>query len=367
MSEQSNCISCVLIGDTGVGKSEFGNRYLGRQMFKASDSPNPVTLEPKSQPAVIDNLTRHVIDTEGYADGNSISSEQIQKLAAFLKTWKHGVNAICIVLNGQHDRFSQGTKDILRWIYNTFATPEVLDHICIVFTRCYDGISQPNRQLKRTEYMAHVQEFFKQVSGVKSVPEIPVFFVDSLNTGSADTQANMVQFHGWVVSRTALPTNKVRVVELRDQIEEQVQKRVFVNHVFEGPAKDMHRFAVYQDRKRQKVTPHNGDPVRYSEWTVIKSWKEAAGHQTIKEIRIPHEDEVKYVWHHGSHSMLGFSSHDHTHYDVNKVTWDEIWTETTGFDGLVIKTQPQRCNERSTLKWKGEEGGWTNGYTKRIR
>jgi hypothetical protein len=31
----------VLLGDTGVGKSEFGNRYLGKRAFETGDSPYP--------------------------------------------------------------------------------------------------------------------------------------------------------------------------------------------------------------------------------------------------------------------------------------------------------------------------------------
>jgi hypothetical protein len=148
MSTQSKCVTCVLIGDTGVGKSEFWNRYLGNRVFEANDSPFPVTLEPKTQSAVINGMTRHVIDTEGHADGNSISSQQIQKLSLFLKDWRQGVNGVCAILNGQNDRFSQGIKDTLRWAYNTFGTKDVLSHICIIFTRCYDGIPYPNRQRK---------------------------------------------------------------------------------------------------------------------------------------------------------------------------------------------------------------------------
>jgi hypothetical protein len=167
MSARSQCVTCVLIGDTGVGKSEFGNRYLGQRVFEANDSAFPVTLQPKTQSAIVNGMTRYVIDTEGHADGNSISSEQIQKLSIFLKSWQKGVNGVCVILNGQYDRFSQGIKDTLQWAYNTFGTKDVLSHICIIFTRCYDGISYPNRERKQNEYRQVVQQFLSQVSGIK--------------------------------------------------------------------------------------------------------------------------------------------------------------------------------------------------------
>lgn len=59
----------MVIGDTGTGKSSFGNLYLGRPAFKESDSPAPVTLESTSASSVVDGITRTVIDTEGLSDG----------------------------------------------------------------------------------------------------------------------------------------------------------------------------------------------------------------------------------------------------------------------------------------------------------
>jgi hypothetical protein len=96
-----NHVTCLLIADTGVGKCEFGNRYLRAKRFKPNDSPYPVTLDPETLSTVIDGMTRYdnVIDTEGNCDGNSTSSEQIQKLKLFIKQWKLGVNAVWIVLN----------------------------------------------------------------------------------------------------------------------------------------------------------------------------------------------------------------------------------------------------------------------------
>jgi GTPase SAR1 family protein len=366
MLQQSNCVSCVLIGDTGVGKSEFGNRYLGKQVFNTSDSAYPVTLEPKCQSAVIDGSTRHVIDTEGYASGNRISSDQIQKLARFLRSWKYGTNAICVILNGQSDRFSQGVQDTLQWAYNTFATHEVLEHICIVFTRCYHGIKQPNRERKRTEYLKCIQDFLKKISGARAVPLIPIFFVDSLDPEDEETQQNMVQFHGWVSGRTPLSTNNVKVANIGHQIKEETKNKIFVEYVIRGPPADQYRFAVYQDKKRNIILPNNGDKESYTEWKVVKTWEEPAGHQTIKTIRIPHVNEVKEVEHHKKHSLGGLSSGPHTHYTIKRVMWDEEYTETTDFSGKVTKTPSRRIEKDSVVTCKDRERGYTEGYNRSI-
>lgn len=358
-----NETTCLLIGDTGVGKSEFGNRYLGNRRFEANNSPFPVTLNPKVESTIVDRVTRNVIDTEGHADGNSISSEQIEKLALFLKQWNRGVNAVCVILNGQSDRFSQGIKDTLRWAYNTFGTPDVLGHICIVFTFCYDGIARPNRPQKEGEYRQCVQDFLREVSGVATIPSIPIFFVDSLNKESAETERNMIQFYSWVMGRQPLPTNNVRAVELRDKIDIEQATRVFVQYRYSGPPENQYRYAVYEDRERQRVTPHNGDPVRYSEWKMTRRWEESAGHQRIVTEFIPHEVEVKEVEHHSGHSVSGFSSRAHTHYSIKRKSWQEQRTITTSFDGTVTRSQPVMVGQ---VSWRtiesNRERGWTDPY-----
>jgi hypothetical protein len=336
-------------------------------MFQTSDSPFSVTVEPQVHSTDIDGVTRQVIDTEGHADGNSITSEQIQRLALFLRNWEHGVNGICVVLNGQHDRFSQGIKDTLRWMYNTFGTPDVLNHICIVFTRCYDAVANPNRRRKETEYRRCVQEFLMGISGVVTTPAIPIFFVDSLDVRSVETERNMVQFHGWLSSRQSLSTNEVRTVGLRENIEDEIETRVLTGYRYDGPPNDQYRFALYVDRTRQKLTPYNGDPPRYGEWNITRRWEEAAGHQTIVTHSAQHAIESKRVEHHNAHSWRGFSSKSHSHWNVFRITWTEQWTVTTSFDGDVTQTQPTQVGGKSEIHlYSGEERGWVPGYETRI-
>ena len=75
-----NEVTVLLIGDTGTGKSTFGNYYLQKNVFEESDSDEPVTTEPVAKSNVINGCTRWAIDTEGLNDGQSINAVQIQKL-----------------------------------------------------------------------------------------------------------------------------------------------------------------------------------------------------------------------------------------------------------------------------------------------
>lgn len=95
----NNEVTVIMIGDTGAGKSLFGNLYLGKNAFEASDSVDPVTLEASTQSNKIDECTRYVIDTAGFNDGQSIESIQIQNLAIFMRKYIRGVNGIAIIIN----------------------------------------------------------------------------------------------------------------------------------------------------------------------------------------------------------------------------------------------------------------------------
>jgi hypothetical protein len=224
-----------------------------------------------------------VIDTEGHADGKAVSAVQIKKLADFMRAWRDGVNGVAIMINGQADRFSQGIQDLVRWAYHTFDTPQVLGHMCLVFTRCYDAVTQPNRERKTTEYREHVRNLLSEVSCVRNIPVIPVFFVDSLDRNSQQTTENMTKFHNWLVNRPALPTSVVKAVSLREKTEEEIHRRIHVpgDWSYEGPEENRLRFANFRDDARDKITPFNGDPVRYGEWHTINEWREPAGQQTI--------------------------------------------------------------------------------------
>jgi hypothetical protein len=359
--------TCLLIGETGVGKSQFGNRYLQQDVFATGGGAAAVTRSTRAHSANLAGQTRWVIDTEGHADGTSLSADQIQDIAGFLQRSELGMNGICIVLNVSSYRFSQGPRDVVQWSYNSFGTPEFLGHVSLLFTHCSDTIPESSRVTKRTEFRQSVEDFLQVVSGEARVPQIPVFFIDSLARGSAETERNLMQFHEWLVHRTPLPTRNVRAVPLRETIETEDARKVLVGYRYEGAPSDQSRFAIYEDRDRYKLTPHNGDPVRYSEWRVLRHWEEAAGHQTIVTMSKTHETEHKSVDHHGRHSMFGFSSRNHTHYSIYRRRWTEQWTVTTDFDRNVTATQPSQVGQ--TAEWQvnaGREHGWTKAYTRVI-
>jgi hypothetical protein len=267
-----------------------------------------------------------------------------------------------------YESFSQGNKDIVRWAYNTFATVDVLSHIAIVFTCCFDAVARPNRERKQTEYRREVQAFLRQVASVPECPEIPVFFVDSADLTSVATNNNMIQLHGWLVNRQPISTANTQEVALRDEITEERQDRVACGYRYSGPEHNQYRYQKYENRVRQKIRPYNGDPVRYGEWRTVHSWEEPAGHQTIEEKARTREQEIKEVKHEYAHSMFGRSCHDHTHFQIYRNKWTETWTVKIDFDGRKTETTPTRSGSIDTrmIEADGWDRGFTPGYVRDI-
>jgi hypothetical protein len=353
----------LAIGDTGVGKSCFLNRWLEEEAFEASDSPDPVTLAPETAERDMGSLRRVAIDTQGLADGQTIEAEQITQLATFLQAWMRGVHAVVIVLNGQFDRFSQGVQDTLAFAYNAFGNREILSNICIAFSKCYAVLPySPNRDRKRTEYRQRVQDHLRRISGVDSAPEIPVFFGDWLEVGgdpNSETNRTMVQFLGWASSRTPVSTQSFSSsVRLGETVSQEEQMRVPQGHSVRGDC----RYAQFVDRVREVITPNNGNPVRYGEWNVIRQYEELDGRRTVRIMRKVHRQRRREVDRHGAHSMFGFSSRDHTHWTIVERAWDEVWDEETDFDGVTTKVRHRTENDRTLSVYSGEERGWTDGY-----
>jgi hypothetical protein len=164
-----------------------------------------------------------------------------------------------------------------------------------------------------------------------------------------------------------LSVSNVQAVALREKVEDEFASRVFLGYRYSGPTNDQYRYKMYEDRQRQKFTPYNGDPVRYSEWKVTNKWEESAGHQKIETCSRTREAEVKGVDHHSAHSWGGFSSRNHTHYSIKRKTWQEQWTVTTDFNGSVTQTTPQQVGG---VSWRtinsDRERGWTSGYERII-
>jgi hypothetical protein len=259
--------------------------------FNENDSPYPVTTETSSNYSDIDGVRRYIIDTQGLKDGETINETQVQKMGEFLNNWDKGIDVIAVVLNGQDLKFSQETKDIIRFACKIFGTSQSLSNICIIFTKCFAEVpNDPDREIVQTEYRRAITIFLSEVSENQSIPEIPIFFVDTKDNTGDETKNNLNSFHEWALSKNTINAIEFKAVQVTESQEQEYQKGVFVEYEYS----DNSRFAVYEDRTRTKNIPTNGDQRSFGDWRVVRKYQEDAGtkSQTTEQRQLRYQKKL---------------------------------------------------------------------------
>ncbi|EAY13537.1 hypothetical protein TVAG_343660 [Trichomonas vaginalis G3] len=263
-----NNVCVMFIGDTGSGKSSLGNLYLKDTIFDTSQKPCACTLVPKQQTKLVNGMERIVIDTEGFDDGDHITEEQIQRLAQYLKSFPIGINAIGIVIQAQLLRLTKGVKDVVKFIYDAFGDV-ILSHLCVFWTFCSKEF--PDRDIKEKEYKPMLEKYLQSISGAKTVPNIPFYYV---NTQTPDVEfcvQSMTLFHGWAVSRQKFSSSEIKDATFGYSTEEEKEERVKVDTFTEGKI----TYEKYIDRARLKIIPNgNKNDFHYTDWETVKEYNE---------------------------------------------------------------------------------------------
>lgn len=195
-----------------------------------------------------------------------------------------------------------------------------------------------------------------------SCHEITIRLVDGPKFKNAQGQGNVLEINEWMMNKNMLLNHQELGVSVESTVEEETESGVFQGYRYEGPANDQYRYAVYEDRKREKMIPQNGDPIQYSEWVVTRTWEEAAGHQTIETRSRQRLHEKKTCDHHTN----GWFRAKHTHYVIIRTWWTEQWTVTTDFDGRVTETTPVEVGGRSYSREAGVQDGWWPPHSSMI-
>jgi GTPase SAR1 family protein len=343
MTAESKCVILV-IGQTGAGKSEFGNGYLkDNTAFKADDSPDAVTFLTSAKERMIDGNKRICIDTQGLDDTQGVDAAHVQQMIRFLREWQKGVNAIAIIINGQAPRFNAGTQKIIKVIHNFFNNPHFWNHVCLIFTKNYKDHPINRRQVE-DEYQRKVKEVVSECIGEGGFKQLfPVFLVDSKDINETSTKNELAAFHAWAVGLPSLPTQNVIAPDVNFmRIEEEKRYDILVSeNIVQINDVSRCKTLVYENQRREKKTSYNGI-ITYSDWERVGESKIVSQYEKTeieynRRVLVNETKNPIYRTEHGDrrYGLFGprstYQVFDHN--DIYRTYQDKKRRKVTNFDG----------------------------------
>jgi hypothetical protein len=256
----------LLVGESGVGKSTFGDVLLGRlEVFPVShDTVNPNTKIRVSQKANGDV----VIDTIGFTDDDDQNFKMIQALADILRNWKWGI-VICLVMNGQVNRLWKGMDRIFRGLDSLFPNVDWPNNVCVIVTKCTiigPFSSWPEHQGTYFRSLATIIDRVRQGRGGVIEQLERRFFVDSLAEDEATihhTEQEIVRLLQFAQRCCPLPMGPRPEVMPFYKL-----KKERKNRMVDQMNLPNQKVEIWQAFERERRETFNGD-ISFTEWKPV--------------------------------------------------------------------------------------------------
>ena len=229
----------IILGETGVGKSNFGNFLIKDNKFEISPSPNSMTLNVQQG----ESKEIIVLDTPGVNDTSTDENIEEKHLIEITKAFKNekNLNTILILLNYQTPRLSRNLKIMIKLFCSVFKISFFLKHLGIVFTRCFTEDGRPDDEelnQKRIEWDREIKKIIKNslINEQLTEDKIQYFFVN-LNPKKKvldqKTEEEMMRCKLWIVSNEYMNTDIIKV-EKNPGCTEKEEEEFFEEKSIEG-------------------------------------------------------------------------------------------------------------------------------------
>ena len=170
----------IVLGKTGVGKSNFLNALTGKMVAKSERNLNPVTTETSIiYHKLKNNKWIALIDTPGLSDPKVFEDKKfdentLKKIKKCIKDNKIHVRGILFLTNFQIERFDADEQKTLCKYNKIFPLKKFWEHIIIIFTHYYGdtegGISA--EEIKQVREKSNSDIFQQIMNRVKNVSNV---------------------------------------------------------------------------------------------------------------------------------------------------------------------------------------------------
>jgi hypothetical protein len=276
----------IILGETGVGKSNLGNFLIKSQNFKTSSSTNSET----QQIAYGESNEIIVIDSPGTND-SSLDDEEIEEkhLIDIVKAFKQAkyLNTILILLNYQQPRLSRNLKIMIKLFCSVFKISFFIKHLGIVFTRCFDEDGRPDEEelnRKRNEWDNDLKELIKStlINEELTDDKIQYFFVN-LNPKKSKldkgTEEEMKRLKLWIICNEPMNTDIVEETKHPGFTEEE-EEQTYEEKNIEGEILVIKKF-----KKTRKKLIYVDGTVKYDgDWQTVLTETEEKPIERFQEL-----------------------------------------------------------------------------------
>ena len=263
----NKCYNIILIGETGSGKSSFGNFALGVQdAFLVSEDPNSCTTETIRKISQLDKEIG-IVDTPGLQDSQGRDKIHYEQMLKIIKEMKN-LNFILLVFNYTCPRFTTSIQFMIKFLCNVFPK-NFAKHVGIVFTH-YDHEYQIriNKKKKkdpreeRKEFIREVMELISQTTNEELFLGPPVYYLDSYveDDNSKKELNRLISF-----AKNLKPIEDIRQCKLQYKKEEEE----FNTRKYDRVEGD-YIVTYTESLKRIKRTDYN-NKITYTEWEILRT------------------------------------------------------------------------------------------------
>ena len=285
-SSTTNKKGVIMLGETGVGKSNLGNFITKTQNFKISSSINSETQNI----AYSESNEIIVIDSPGIND-SSIDNEDIEEehLIDIVKAFKNAkyLNTILILLNYQQPKLSRNLKIMIKLFCSVFKISFFIRHLGIVFTRCFDEDGRPDEEelnKKRNEWDHGLKELIKSslINEEFTDDKIQYFFIN-LNPKKSKldkgTEEEMKRLKLWIISNEPMNTDIVEETNHPGFTEEE-EEQISEEKNIEGE-----NLVIKKIKKTRKKLTYVDGTVKYDgDWKIVSTETEEMPIERFQEL-----------------------------------------------------------------------------------